>query len=1564
MDTTAGDIGTAGLPARAVTALARPGSRAVVVGTGTHVTRSALADIPAVAATVTAVRDALGDQCAMDERHIIAVTDPEGASPFLDAVNQAASQAEDVLLFCYIGHGLVNLANELFLATTATTDREVMLPAEALSFAAIRGALSASRARQVVVVLDCCFSGGVPGVFGTAAADAFELTNVQGSYLLSATSANERALAPEGERYTAFSGALLEFLRDGDAAAPPGLTLDDAYRYLARVLPSRGAPAPRRRLGGDAGGLVVAVNPRASAVTWLRPDHPERMEATPAAPRPCPYPGLDAFTAANTEYFYGRQRLVDEILRLLGAGGHRGPLAVVGRSGAGKSSLLRAGLLPAIRAGELDVPGSRYWPQLVMTPGEHPLRVLARRLAAGTGQDEGAAAAALTADPAGLPRIVTGARRDGHSPDGLVVCVDQFEEVFTACVDEAERRDFIQALCAASASSGTPRIQVILGLRGDFYNRCLEYPELAPMVRAGQVPVRPMSRPELRSAIERPAEAAGLRLEEGLTDRLLLDLESAEGAERDPDSALPLLAFALQATWQQSDKRVLTLSDYQATGGIWGAVTQRAEAVYDGLGQARDAAKLLLLSMVQLGDGTDDVRRRVSVGDLLAGGAAAEQAAIRTALDAYVDARLVTVDDDTAEIAHEALLRAWPRLRQWIEEDRQELLARQRLAEAARVWKSSGGPLVAGARLEDARKWLDEEPGQPRRSLSPLEQDFVRASVSAARRRRNRRWSFAAAAVLAALVLVAGGVYAVRQRAGNQASQAVESSVALAQEAGNLRATDPAGAMWLSLAAYHSSQTSQARTELYNSLTAPYPVTLPVPGGDKSSVTSVAYSPDGRTAAAAWAGGTVRVWRVTDPLRPALIATLRIRKGGINGLAFSPDGGMLAVHALGSLELWKMGGGSGRPALLSGTPVTEAVPQPKGTPPWLPVAFSPDGRIVATGAGDGRLRIWNVSDPVHPVLSASVTASSRPLTAVAFSPDGNTLAVANENSSSSGQGGRVRLWGVRNPARPALRATLAVNSALSVAFSPVGHLLVAAGGDDDVYAWNVGDTSRPVSVQADNNDDNGDSLYSVAFHPGSDVFTAADSSGKTEIWTSTPDGISNAGTGDLPDSSGPDSVAFSPNGRQILTGDFGGSVKLWTTLTPLLPGYIDMDAGGSPYNANGTVMVTENAAAAGSPSPLRIWDVSNPLHPVRAATLPGTWANGGCFLPGGNTLATFTDGGRAIQLWNVTDPRHPKAGAELPDNAATTYIPATWNASDDGLLLVEDPHDVRLWDIKNVSHPVLDSTIKVTAAGNMGFLSDRLVAVNVKPSPSHSELELWDIANPRHPVADGTVPNGNPEASGLYTPSRNLLTQTAIGSMTDTSLWSLRDLRKPLDRKAGMDPNALNTLNADTWIALTPDDETMDVWDTSNPRKPVVTAALPVGSGHDGELYVTTSPGGWLVGSGFTLSGANGAYEVVDLTQVQGDGKALRNYAELPMGPTDFTFSPDGKFLATNFDTYDGNGFEAFYPGNFGSAELGILYPLDSGSLYAHLCSIATQASPDPAWSKYLPATYYRPACS
>lgn len=324
-------------------------------------------------------------------------------------------------------------------------------------------------------------------------------------------------------------------------------------------------------------------------------------------------------------------------------------------------------------------------------------------------------------------------------------------------------------------------------------------------------------------------------------------------------------------------------------------------------------------------------------------------------------------------------------------------------------------------------------------------------------------------------------------------------------------------------------------------------------------------------------------------------------------------------------------------------------------------------------------------------------------------------------------------------------------------------------------------------------------------------------------------------------------------------------------------------------------------------------------------------------------------------------------GAELPDNGPAGWTEETWGAADNGLLAVADKDGVGLWDVRNVRRPVLDGTLKTRPDGATRFLSDQLVGVNVKISPTAGYMELWNIANPRHPIAEGTVDIPGLDAVGIYIPSRQLLTMGSAGQSRalpgTTTLWNLRNLRKPVPWVTGvsMSPGSIGSLNDDIWVALTPDEQAIDVWDVSNPRKPVVTAALPIGRS-DGNLYGTTFPGGWLLGTGVSSGGIG---DQVYLTKVSTDGNAISDYAQLPGDSGNYAFGSNEKSLATNLSTFGSSGLEAFYPqdGNPGGYP-GIVYPFDVGSLYQRLCSTVGQVPPSPSWNKYLPATYYRPACS
>jgi hypothetical protein len=372
----------------------------------------------------------------------------------------------------------------------------------------------------------------------------------------------------------------------------------------------------------------------------------------PVEPDDCPYPGLAAFTPESAAHFFGRESVTATLLGLLDERlDGSGPLVVAGPSGVGKSSVLHAGLLPALSAGRLS--GSRSWLHLAGTPGPEPLAALAQLLAGPSSQPHESLLARLRADPSHAATVL----HDTEGPDRApvaVLLVDQFEELFTLCQDKAERRLFVRAL-SAMASDPRPAALVVLGIRADHCAGFADHPELAVTLRHGQLMLGPMSRDELVTAIERPAEASKLRLDRGLTELLLRDLGIAEDHDY-PAGALPLLAQALCNCWQQRTDGVLTVAGYRLTGGINGATTHAARRAYLGLDPAgQRLARFLLLRLVQLGAGTEHTRRQVAKAELVA--STASPRATEAVLDRLIAHRLVSATGDTVEIVHEALLR-------------------------------------------------------------------------------------------------------------------------------------------------------------------------------------------------------------------------------------------------------------------------------------------------------------------------------------------------------------------------------------------------------------------------------------------------------------------------------------------------------------------------------------------------------------------------------------------------------------------------------------------------------------------------------------------------------------------------------------------------------------------------------------------------------------------------------------------------------------------------------------------------------------------------------------------
>ncbi|MEU0255096.1 WD40 repeat domain-containing protein [Streptomyces sp. NPDC006184] len=694
--------------------------------------------------------------------------------------------------------------------------------------------------------------------------------------------------------------------------------------------------------------------------------------------------------------------------------------------------------------------------------------------------------------------------------------MDQFEEVFTVCTDADERARFIAALVEEAERPGSG-CRIVLGVRADFYAHCTRHAPLVAILRDAQVVVGPMSAAELRCAVVEPARRAGLTVEGALQATLVAHAHGQAGV-------LPLLSHALLETWRRRRGAALTLDAFHAAGGFEGALAQSAESLYSSLTvRQQQLARQTFVHLIALGEGTEDTKRPVSRDEL------GEDADTATVLARAAALRLLTLDDGRVELTHEALIRAWPRLRGWLTDDRERLRAHRRLTDAARAWETLGrdpGALYRGARLALARDLVSSRGIR----LAPTEQAFVDAGTAAeaaagdsARRRARRLRSLVA--LLAVLVVVATIATVDARRAEEEVTRQRNAAVArtIADSATVLVNTDPGLAVQLGLTAYRLAPTARTRDALVSTL-------MTTVAAHAKEVLAIAYRPDGRQLATASGDHTARLWRVHGTDRPVAEATLRGHGDDVRTVAYRPDGRALATgSADGSVRLWDTAAAT-RPALLAS--LTGQGGDVRS------VAYGPDGRTLATAGGDGSVGLWDVTDPIRPALLTRVTGHRDAVRAVAFSPDGRTLA-------SAGEDGAVRLTAVAHRRRPQRLAVLDghATGAFSVAFSPDGRTLATAGGGHaPVRLWSLADPRRPAPLAGLSG--HTDVVGSVAFSPDGRTLASASDDRTVRLWSVDRPAHPAALATLTGHGTAVGSVAFSPDGTVLASGGFDATVRL------------------------------------------------------------------------------------------------------------------------------------------------------------------------------------------------------------------------------------------------------------------------------------------------------------------------------------------------------------------------------------------------------------------------------------
>lgn len=1218
-----------------------------------------------------------------------------------------ANNAEAVIYFAGHGFEAPSLTGEAkgYLATSdCSKDGQ-----NAIAFDDLNTLISKSQLSSLVVILDCCYAGSL--LERSFIKSSFPVFNTKQDYcLITASRAFEKAR--EDSEGGIFTKAVLKGLAISQADETTGeINVNDLMGFISREL--KGSGQEPIYMGGG----------RSIPLVWYPPKNPLLAGVVNEE---CPYRGLEAFEKPHAKFFFGRQQVVNSVQQKLAQAKF---VPIIGASGSGKSSLVRAGLMPI-----LEENGWRVLEPIL--PGVEPLAELKRVLTQLFERSQIREIAAAI-DTEGLSAVIsrlTGSER-------FLLVIDQFEEIFTLCFKEEDRRKFIELVTQCSHE----RLAIVTTMRADFLEPCLSYKSLTQLIQEQAVYMPPLLGAELEEVIASPANLQGYELERGLLGTIQHEFLGQE------KGCLPLLQFALTELWEQRDRQIhqLTVTKYHELGGVVGALNRHAENLYASFTeQQQDCVKRIFLKLVRTGAEEKDTRQRQPKTKFLsiASDRPTDQKTINYVLEKLIQGRLIVAETEASgnvwlDLAHESLMDGWERFSHWRRDGRELRRLIDRVEDALREWQKQPKDenLMMGGLLAQVReKWPQLQP-----DLDITTQEFYQLSDIYEKDR-----------------------IALLEKALAQATLREKAARML-----NLFPFQPLAGLILAIQAMGENlqkMPEEILTPIQSSLhQAMETVKVPIPlKGHEDAINSVAMSPDGQIIVTGSVDGTLRLWNIQgNPVSQPFQG----HQGHVTAVAISPDGQLIVSGSRDrTLRLWDM----------QGNPISQPFPGHEGY--VASVAFSPDGKMIASGSWDKTVRLWDLSgNPIgQPLFGHKDVVFS-----IIFSPDGqmiasgswdntvrlwdiqgntinqpfvghdgfvNSLAISPDGQMivSGSSDGTVRLWDLLGNiiAKPFTGHDGSVNS---VAISPDGQRIFSGGNDNTVRLWDA--NGQPLSKPLLGHKD---AVRSIAISPDGQRIVSGSRDTTAQLWNLADSIIGHPFTGH---DGSVNSIAISSNGQMIVSGGSDGTVRLWNTQgQPLSQPFLGHEDAVRSVNISADGLMIVSGSDDGT---VRLWDIQGNLidqlvhkHENMILTVAVS--------PDGQRIISGSRDG-TVQLWDIK-----YRPVTQPLRRREAYITAI-AVSPDGQRIASGYRDgsLQLWDLEGnrLSQPFKGHEYSVTT---ISFSADGQKIVS---GSLDNTVRLWDSTG--NPISEPFWGHENYVWSVAFSPDGQLIVS---GSDDNTlQLWDL-----------------------------------------------------------------------------------------------------------------------------------------------------------------------------------------------